>query len=60
LRIYFGVNPNLEVIMNQYDTGNNWNLDNESGFSKMLKAAASIIAVAFIFGFLFFFFLAIG
>jgi len=46
--------------MNQYDTGNNWNLDNESGFSKMLKAAASIIAVAFIFGFLFFFFLAIG
>jgi len=40
--------------MNQYDVGNEWNLDNESGFSKVGKAAASVMVVAFVFGFVFF------
>ena len=40
--------------MNQYDMGNEWNLDNESGFSKFGKAVASIMVAAFVFGFAFF------
>ena len=46
--------------MGKYDSGNSWNLDKESWFSKILKAAASVLVVAFIFGFMFLCFTALS
>lgn len=40
--------------MNKYSKGNDWNLDDESWFTKSIKTGSMILALSIIFGFLFF------